>query len=93
MTKTVKLNAALNAGNKKLTAVPPPAKPTELKASVPAQQVKPIRVGKKGIVGYFDPAVSRQLRQMALDQDCTQQELLREALNDLFEKHHAKPIA
>lgn len=51
------------------------------------------REGTKTIAGHFDPAVSRQLKALALDRDTTVQELLREALNDLFEKHGASRIA
>lgn len=98
MTKKPSLSAALNAASKKVTAIPttvvsvavPAAEP---QPKTPSAHVRPIRVGKKAVVGYFDPAVSRQLKQMALDQDSNVQELIREALNDLFEKHRLKPIA
>ena len=53
----------------------------------------PSRMGKKAITGFFDPVVSRQLKQLALDEDETVQSLLKEALNDLFIKHNHKPIA
>jgi hypothetical protein len=45
------------------------------------------------VSGHFDPAVSRQLRTIALDEDSSVQELLREALNDLFIKRGKAPIA
>ena len=52
------------------------------------------RRGKKALIGYFDPEVSKQLKQMALDQDRhSVQDLLREALNDLFRKYKKRPIA
>ena len=51
------------------------------------------RQGKKAITGHFDPAVSRQLKQIALDNDTTVQALLGEALNDLFVKYKQNPIA
>jgi hypothetical protein len=51
------------------------------------------RQGKKAISGFFDPAVSKQLKQLALDQNITVQALLAESLNDLFVKHGHKPIA
>ncbi len=35
----------------------------------------PSRQGKKAITGHFDPAVSRQLKQIALDRDTTVQAL------------------
>lgn len=53
----------------------------------------PSRQGKKAITGHFDPAVSRQLKQIALDQDTTVQALLADALNDLFVKYNQNPIA
>jgi hypothetical protein len=62
--------------------------------SVPARsQVPPSRIGKKPITGFFDPAVSKQLKKLALDQDLTVQDLVREALNDLFKKNNLPPIA
>ena len=57
------------------------------------QAVAPSREGKKPVTGFFVPEVSRQLKKMALDQDKTVQELVREALNDLFHKHDLPPIA
>ena len=35
----------------------------------------PSRQGKKAISGFFDPAVSKQLKQLALDQDASVQRL------------------
>jgi len=51
------------------------------------------RVGKKALIGYFDPSVSKQLKQIALDRDETIQHLLAEALNDLFRKLKKPTIA
>ena len=53
----------------------------------------PAREGKKAVVGYFDPSVSRQLREIALAEGKTLQGLLREALNDLFVKRGKSTIA
>lgn len=55
--------------------------------------VPPVRRNKKAISGYFDPAVSRQLKFIAVDRDTTIQALLTEALNDLLEKYGKQPIA
>ena len=56
--------------------------------------VPPSRAGKKALIGYFDPDVSKQLKQLMLDHDRNSvQELLREAINDLFEKYSKPPIA
>ena len=51
------------------------------------------RNGKKAIAGFFDPAVSRQLKQIGLERDLGVQELMREAFNDLFEKYGRSRIA
>lgn len=98
MVKKTSLAAALQeaAGN------PPPASDVREEASsaesenpsVPEKAaVAPSRQGKKAITGFFDPAVSRQLKQIMLDEDSTIQALLAEALNDLFVKYGKKPIA
>jgi sulfur carrier protein ThiS len=51
------------------------------------------RVATKVIAGHFDKAVSMQLRQIALDEETTVQDLLKEAINDLFEKRGKGSIA
>ncbi len=65
--------------------------------AVPADAVKPSRIpsriGKKTIAGFFDPAASRQLKQIALEEGSSVQVLLREAINDLFEKRGKSRIA
>lgn len=53
----------------------------------------PSRQGKKTVAGHFDPAVSRQLREIALTEDSSVQELLKEAINDLFVRRGKPPIA
>lgn len=53
----------------------------------------PAREGKKAVVGYFDPSVSRQLREIALAEGKTLQGILREALNDFFAKRGKSTIA
>ena len=53
----------------------------------------PGRANTKMIGGHFDPAVSKQLRRLAVEHDTTVQGLLAEALNDLFTKYGEKPIA
>jgi hypothetical protein len=55
--------------------------------------VAPSRAGKKPITGFFEPEVSRQIKKVALEKDKTMQELLQEALNDLFRKYDLPPIA
>ena len=45
----------------------------------------PSRRGKKALIGYFDPGVSKQLKLLALEEDSTVQQLLGEALDLLFQ--------
>jgi hypothetical protein len=73
----------------------PPSPAAKEESALPTMEVTvpSSRLGKKTISGHFDPAVSRQLKQLALDQDSNVQELLTEALNDLFTKHRMNPIA
>lgn len=47
----------------------------------------------KHIGGYFTPEVSRQLRQVALDENSSVQALLAEALDMLFESRRLPTIA
>ena len=98
MSKKPSLSAALHAASGKPTspavvaaaiASPPPELARPEKAQAPA----PSRAGKKIVSGHFDPAVTRQLKQLALDQESTLQALLAEALNDLFAKHGKQRIA
>ena len=55
--------------------------------------IAPSRKGKRSVAGHFTPEVARQLRVLAAEADRTVQDLLAEALNDLFRKHNRSPIA
>ena len=75
--------------------VPQPV-PQQDNASAPApksQHFRPSREGKSNVTGYFPPAVKKQLRILAADRDTTIQDLLAEALNDLFAKYGKPEIA
>ena len=85
------VNAMSGVGRESPPAPNPPLSPG-LRPTT-ARSRPPSREGRKIIAGYFDPAVSKQLHQIALDDDTTLQELLREAINDLFTKRHKAPIA
>ena len=54
---------------------------------------RPSRRGAKHVGGYFEPQVSKQLRQIALDEDSSVQELLAEALDMLFHSRQKPTIA
>ena len=75
------------------TPAPEASSEPEKRASQPAKAVAPSRAGKKPVTGFFDPEVSKQIKKTALDQDKTMQDLLQEALNDLFRKYDLPPIA
>lgn len=70
-----------------------PPKPEATATPAIRTSVVPSRRGKKTIAGFFDPAASRQLKQIALEEESNVQELLREAINDLFEKRGKARIA
>lgn len=99
MNKKPSLTAALHAASGK--PAPSPVVAAAIAAPAPelvakpdkAQPVPPSRTGKKIVSGHFDPAVTRQLKQLALDRESTVQNLLAEALNDLFAKHSKRRIA
>ena len=91
-TKKPSLSAALHEASGRRT--PPQEAPAERVATTETSKATPpSRMQTKLIGGHFDPAVSRQLKQLALDENSTVQALLAEALNDLFVKHGKKPIA
>jgi hypothetical protein len=90
-TKKPSLAAALQAASKKQDQVIPVVETGSTTGG--AVRVPASRVGKKVVAGHFDPAVTKQLKQIALDSDSTVQSLLAEALNDLFEKYGKERIA
>ena len=47
----------------------------------------PARRGRKAVTVYLDAAAHRQLRLLALEQDRSGQDLVLEAVDDLFGKH------
>jgi len=68
------------------------AKPEAAKAVVPAEANAPKR-GKHLISGLFEPPTYRQFTTLAAELGLQRQDLLREALNDVFVKHGKPPIA
>lgn len=75
--------------------IPKPGGVEKMQKTIGAStQAKPGRVGKVNITGYFDPAVKKSLRLIqAHDPNRTVQDLLAEALNDLFAKHNVPQTA
>lgn len=54
---------------------------------------RPARRGTKHIGGYFTPEVSKQLRQLAVNEDTSIQNLLAESLDMLFHSRKMPTIA
>ena len=50
------------------------------------------RQGKKALIAYFSPSVSKALRQLALDEDTTMQSLLGEAVDLLMRDRGKHPF-
>jgi hypothetical protein len=96
MNKKPSLAAALQPFDRTAAAAPPstasPRQRKRRRERANAAQA-PSRAGKKALIGYFDPGVSKQLKQIALDGDRTVQDLLTEALNDFFQKYKKSTIA
>jgi len=68
-------------------------KPQTFRAARRAEAAATTREGKKTIAGFFAPEVSKQFKIMGINTGKTGQELLAEALNDLFTKYGKSPIA
>ena len=91
--KSADLRQAMLSGNA------PAARPQRTLEEAPppedsqSRQVRTGREGKSNITGYFPPEVKKQLRLLAAEQNTTIQDLLAEALNDLFAKNGKPELA
>jgi hypothetical protein len=83
-----KLQQAASAEKSKPALVP-----GEQPAKIEKSTRPPSRQGKKALGAFVSPETSKQLKQIALDENTTVQYLVVEALNDLFIKHGKRPIA
>ena len=89
-----------DAGNRFATALKPkaqsapaPAAAVEEEQGAASIHARPSRKTTKHIGGYYDPAVSKQLREIALAEDSSVQALLGEALDMLFQSRRKPTIA
>ena len=96
--------APLSFGAPHLAAVPrvaPVAQPEQpapiTVAETPAPKAPPERAnGRSGLCflgGYFTPEAKKQFKLICLEEDKKEQELLAEALNDLFQKRGKTRLA
>jgi len=94
MSKRANLAAALQSATRGAEAAPTAPSINATSATVTSIGSRvPSRVGKKTVAAHFDPAVSKQLKHLGLERDSSTQDLLREAINDLFTKYGKPPIA
>jgi hypothetical protein len=74
--------------------VAPVRKAAPLKAAPQDETIaRPDREGRKPMPFWTTEAAKKQLRMMAAERDTSQQDLMTEALNMLFQKHGKPPIA
>lgn len=97
MSKTNKLREAMlglqaRAEQAPHDAATEPALPAAAVASLP-RPVPQTRVGKRAVTGFISQEAYKQLHLIGIDLDCSIQELLVEALNDLFRKYDKSAIA
>ena len=68
------------------------AQPQAFVAPIPTPRNK-ARIGRRSVQGFVAPEAFRQLHLIAVDKDCSIQDLVIEALNDLFRKYDKSAIA
>ena len=78
-------NVFVNVGDREAKTIS--AVPAETPQSYPKH-----RQGKKALIAYFSPNVSKALRQLALDEDTTMQSLLGEAVDMLMRDRGKHPF-
>ena len=81
--------AAVAGSMRRQTPLPPPTEP----ASSQPSRLARTRTGTKQVAAHFPAEVAWQLRALAVERRTTVQDLLAEALNDLFAKHGKPELA
>jgi hypothetical protein len=97
MSKRPNLAAALHEAGAKPAQLQTPAAVTKLEpAKTPprtgASVRAPSREGQRAVTLYVKPEAHKQLRLLGVEQGLSVQELMTEALNDLFRKHGRSQI-
>ena len=67
--------------------------PKQVKSEAGPEPHPPSRAGKRQVAAYFPVPVQRQLKLLTVENDTTVQNLLAEAINDLFAKYGKPEIA
>jgi len=67
--------------------------PTNEAGEAPKKAVQASRENKRPITAFLDDAAIREIKLLVADTRRTQQDLFREAINDLLVKHGKRPLA
>ncbi len=73
--------------------VDPKSTPTNESREEPKKAVQASRENKRPMTAFLDDAAIREIKLLVADTRRTQQDLLREAINDLLVKHGKRPLA
>ena len=95
MSKRANLASALHdAGAKPVQGVSVPAEPPAV-AAVEREKpsAPPSRIGQRVVTFYVKPEAHKQLRLLGVEEGISVQELMVDALNDLFRKHGRSTVA
>jgi hypothetical protein len=63
------------------------------KMKIPNANANPGRRGKRVVLAYVDLDVHASIKEIAEDQECTMEDLVKEGLNYILQRHGRKPIA
>jgi hypothetical protein len=69
------------------------AKVEERPAAAKSQAVPPSRVGMRAVTTRLSPEALKQLKMDAVERSMSLEGIMREAVNDYFEKRHKPPVA
>jgi hypothetical protein len=87
------MQAAKSGGAPRRQAAPESEDAVLQRPEIRDPHFRPGRATMSNVTGYFPPAVKKLLRMIAAEEETTIQELLAEALNDLFAKRGKPEIA
>lgn len=96
MSKRINLASALHeAGANPVQHVAVPAAPPATAAVAEKEKppAAPSRIGLRVVTFYVKPEAHKQLRMLSIEAGVSAQDLMTEALNDLFRKHARSLIA
>jgi hypothetical protein len=78
---------------RKLETPAPAALAPAQEIAAPKEYYAATRAGRKKVTAALEPEAHKQLKMLAVDRSQTVEDLLREAISDLFRKYGKPPIA